>query len=250
MASNKKDVVVIGTGKFGEAVVKELVALKRHVLAIDISETNLIGCSRITTTAIANAKDIESIKALGVARFQTVIVALSENIEIIAGLIELGVKHIIAKSNSDEHERVLRQIGVDLIVRPEKEAGVKTAVIATSPNFIKYTELLQEIGDGYAIGSTNVSKEKWLNKPLSELKFSSLGVSVVSLNRKGRVSIPSGNTKFQKGDLVTFIGKLNHLVKTFEEVNTENESTREISKAKLISMKTKEISRVSNKFKN
>ena len=241
MASNKRDVAVIGTGKFGEAVVKELIALKRHVLAIDISEINLISSSRLTTTAIANAKDIESLKDLGVARFQTVIVGVSENIEIIAGLIELGVKHIIAKSNSDEHERVLRQIGVDIIVRPEKEAGVKTAVIATSPNFIKYTELLQEIGDGYAIGSTNISKEKWLNKPLSELKFTSLGVSVVSLNRNGKVSLPSGNTKFKKGDLVTFIGKLNQLVKTFEEVNTEMENTRELSKAKLVAIKTKNI---------
>ena len=226
MASNKKDVAVIGTGKFGEAVVKELIALKRHVLAIDINETNLISSSRITNTTIANAKDIESLKAIGVSKFQTVIVGVSENIEIIAGLIELGVKHIIAKSNSDEHERVLRQIGVDIIVRPEKEAGVKTAFIATSPNFIKYSESLQEIGDGYAIGSTNIVNEKWLNEPLKNLQLSSLGVSIISIKREGKVSIATGTTILKKGDLVTFIGKVNQLVNTFENVNIDDKDNK------------------------
>jgi len=159
MASNKRDIAVIGMGKFGQAITEQLIDLKRFVLAIDADETKLVKVSRITKTAIADGADIDALKNLGLSKFKTVIVAASDNIEIVAALTELGVKHIIAKAKSVRHERVLSQIGVDVIVRPEAEAGVRTALIATNPNFIKYSELLQEVGDGYAIGGSVVTNE-------------------------------------------------------------------------------------------
>jgi trk system potassium uptake protein TrkA len=157
MAMNKKDICVIGMGRFGLSIVKQLIELKKQVFAIDTEEKSLVRPSRLTNTAILDASDVEGLKALGIDTFNTVIVAVSENIEIVASLKEIGVKHIIAKAISDAHERVLNQIGVDVIVKPEVEAGVRTALIATNTNFIKYSKLLQEIGDGYAIGSTKVN---------------------------------------------------------------------------------------------
>lgn len=157
MASNKKDICVIGVGKFGSAIVNQLIEMKRHVFAIDSEEIKLTKVSRITSTAIADAADIDTLKSLGINQFNTVIVAAEDNVEIVAALIELGVKHVIAKAKSIRHERVLRQIGVDVVVNPDAEAGIRTALIATNTNFIKYSELLQEVGDGYAIGSTIVN---------------------------------------------------------------------------------------------
>lgn len=221
MAGNKRDVCVIGMGRFGYSIVEQLIELKRQVLAIDIDEIKLVRPSRITNTAIVDGADIEGLKALGLDKFNTVIVAASENIEIVAALIELGVKHIIAKAKSSSHERVLKQIGVDVIVKPEVEAGIRTALIATNSNFIKYSELLQEVGDGYAIGSTVVNDIHWIGKPLSELKFSKLSVSIVSIKRNSKVELPSGTTKLKAGDLITLIGKVPNLTKAFAELNDE-----------------------------
>ena len=238
--SKKKEIAVIGIGKFGNSVVEELVKLNWHVLAIDKDEQKLTLASRIATIAVADAKDITSLNSLGLAKFQTVIVGTSDNVEIIAGLFELGIKHVIAKANSNEHERVLKQIGVDVIVRPEKEAGIRSAIIATSPNFIKYTEKLQEIGDGYGMGTTNITNKDWLDVEIFKLDFAKFNVSIVSYKRNSKVYIPDGKTKLKYNDLVTFIGKLSSLVKIFQEVNdVDVEKTSDINKKKITSIEVK-----------
>lgn len=232
MSSNKKDICVIGIGKFGTAIVNQLVEMKRHVLAIDNEESRLVQVSRITSTSIADAADIDALKSLGVNQFNTVIVAAEDNVEIVAALIELGVKHVIAKAKSLRHERVLRQIGVDVVVMPEAEAGVRTALIATNSNFIKYSELLQEVGDGYAIGSTVVNNIQWLGKPLMDLGFSKSGISVVSVRREGKVNLPSGKLTLRAGDTITVIGKISNVTEIFGELNDEG-STKVIQLSKI-----------------
>ena len=245
MAISKKDICVIGMGRFGNSIVEQLVELRRQVLAIDVNEPKLVRASRITNTAIVDGADLDGLKALGLDKFNTVIVAASENIEIVASLIELGVKHIIAKAKSASHERVLKQIGVDVIVKPEVEAGIRTALIATNSNFIKYSELLQEVGDGHAIGSTIVNDIHWIAKPLSELPFTKMNVSVVSIKRDSKVHLPTGSTKLKSGDLITLIGKVPHLTKIFAELNDEG-STRMLKLSKINEAK---IQAASNRIK-
>lgn len=216
-----KDICVIGIGRFGTTVVKQLIELKKHVLAIDKSEENLKNVSAHTDSFVADGVDIEALKAIGINLFETVIVAASENIEIVASLIELGVKNIIAKAKSATYERVLKHLGVDIIIRPEYEAGIRTALIATSRSFIKYSKSLQEIGDGYAIGTTTVINKDWSEKALKDLKFNNLGVSVVSIRRGQRVILPSGDVKILKNDLITVVGKNNNIINTFSVLNND-----------------------------
>ena len=223
MLKEKKDICVIGIGRFGYSIVEQLIKLKKQVLAIDIKENQLIKSSRITNTAIADGTDIDGLKALGIDQFNIVIVAVSENIEIVAALVELNVKYIIAKGKSIPHERVLKQIGVDVIIKPEIESGIRTALIATNPSFIKYSESLQEIGDGYAIGSTIVNDTHWLNKSIKSLKFHAFNVSIVCIKRKSKVILPSGTTKIKSGDLLTIIGKVPKLTKIFNELNNKKD---------------------------
>ena len=247
MVGNKNDICVIGIGRFGFSVVEQLVELKRHVLAVDSNPEKLVKPSRFTNTVVADGSDIDGLKALGLDKFNTVIVAAAENIEIVASLIELGVKHIIAKAKSSSHERVLKQIGVDVIVKPEVEAGIRTALIATNSNFIKYSELLQEVGDGYAIGSTIVNDIHWIGKPLSELSFGKLQVSVVSIKRESKVQIPNGETKLMGGDLITLIGKIPNITKAFAELNDDS-STKMIRLSQMAEAK-EEVQKVQNKNK-
>lgn len=232
MASSKKDICVIGVGKFGTAIINQLVEMKKHVFAIDSDEARLIQVSRITSTAVADASDIEALKSLGINQFNTVIVAAEDNVEIVAAIIELGVKHVIAKAKSMRHERVLRQIGVDVVINPDSETGIRTALIATNANFIKYSELLQEVGDGFAIGSTIVNNIQWLGKPLSELKFSKYGISVVSVRREGKVYLPNGQLTLRSGDTITVIGKISSVTEIFGELNDEG-STKLIQLSKI-----------------
>ncbi|WP_127942700.1 MULTISPECIES: TrkA family potassium uptake protein [unclassified Mycoplasma] len=223
MSKNVNDICVIGIGRFGLTVVKQLIELRKYVLAIDRNKENLKEVSRNTNTVVVDGTDIEGLRAVGINLFETVIVATSDNIEIVASLIELGAKNIIAKAKSATHERVLKHIGVDIIIRPEYEAGIRAALIATSTNFIKYSKSLQEIGDGYAIGSTALRNRDWINRPLKNLKFNKLGVSVVSIKRGPKVHLPSGNVTLGADDLITVVGKISNIVNAFGELNAEHD---------------------------
>ncbi len=226
--ANKKDIAVIGMGRFGEVCVEHLVEMKRHVFALDLEEKNLTRVSRIVNNvAIVDGTDVVGLRALGLDKFDIVIVAVSLNIEIIAALFEVGVKHIIAKARSKEHERVLRQIGVDVIVRPEYEAGLRTAIIATNPSFIKFSESIQEVGDGHAIGTTIIKNKKWSGKTLQTLKIIEMGASVVSIKRNGKVYLPYGAFKVENDDKITVIGKIQNITKVFEQAN-DFANTKEI----------------------
>lgn len=232
MNKSNKYICVIGIGRFGTAVVKQLIELKKHVLAIDKSEENLKNVSDLTDSYVADGVDIEALKAIGINLFETVIVAASENIEIVASLIELGVKNIIAKAKSATYERVLKHLGVDIIIRPEYEIGLRTAFMATSPSLIKYSKSLQEIGDGYAIGTTTVINEEWIKKPLKDLKFSNLGVSVVSIRRGSHVMLPSGDAEIIRNDLITVVGKNNNIINTFAVLNDDKNRANNVKSNK------------------
>nr|WP_318028223.1 hypothetical protein [Mycoplasmopsis bovis] len=73
----------------------------------------------------------------------------------------------------------MKQIGANVIIQPEYEAGVRTALIAANPNFMRFSQNLQEIGDNFVMGTTSLNSQFFEGKPIKEIKFRDLGVSVV-----------------------------------------------------------------------
>ena len=223
MRTNTRDVCVIGMGRFGQSIVSELIRLRRYVYALDINESKLDPIASIASEiAVVDASDIMGLKGLGIQRFKTVIIAVSNNITIAATLLEMGIKHIIAKAENLRQERVLKQIGVDIIIKPEMDAGIRTALIATNDHFIKYSKTIQEIGDDHAILSTIIQNPKWTNIKLKKLNFSKKGINIISIRRKGRIYLPNGEFKLMVGDLLNLIGKNKNLIKILNELATTN----------------------------
>ena len=231
--SKKKNICVIGAGRFGTAVVEQFVEIGQSVLVIDTDEQTLskLPSSSLISSVIADASDVKVLESLGVQDMETIIVALSNNIEIIAALLEINVEHIIARASSSRHARVLRQIGVDVIVRPEKETGIRTALIATNSNFIRYSKSLMEIGDGFVIGSSSVLNENYINIPIRDLKFNKVGITLVLIKRGNNTILPTGDLTLNLGDIVTIVGKVNNITKFFGELN-ENDINSTVVKRK------------------
>ena len=131
-----KSFVVIGLGRFGTAVAEELYALGHEVLAIDREE----GCAQrvseiVTHTIIADAKDESVLQSIGVRNFDGVIICMTDiedSVMIALMLKDMGAKYIIAKSKSKQHSRMLEMIGVDRIVFPEQDMGVRLAQTISS----------------------------------------------------------------------------------------------------------------------
>ncbi|MBD5423480.1 MAG: TrkA family potassium uptake protein [Mycoplasma sp.] len=221
---NKSSICVIGIGRFGTAVVDELIEQNISVLAIDTNEKELLKYSNspLVTTIAADAADIQTLQSLGVNEINTVIIGAPNNIEVVAALLELNIEHIIARAASSRHARVLKQIGVDLIVRPETETGARTALIATNSNFIKFSKTLTEIGNGFVIGSSNVLNDDYVNIQLKDLKFNYFGITLVLVKRGDDSFLPKADTKFEIGDELMVVGKTNDVTKFFGLLNEDN----------------------------
>lgn len=220
----KSNICVIGVGRFGSAVIEELVSQDISVLAIDMDEKQLSNYvnSPLVTTVVADASDIQTLQALGITEMETIIVSSPNNIEVVATLLELNIEHIIARAASSRHARVLRQIGVDLIVRPEVEAGARTALIATNSNFIKFSKTLTEIGNGFVIGSSHVLNNNFINIQLKDLKFNNYGITLVLIKRGRDSFLPKADIKFQIGDELMVVGKIADVTKFFGLLNEDN----------------------------
>ena len=109
-----KEYVVIGLGRFGGSIVRELNALDMDVMAIDHDENRVNEYSDIATHAVvADTTDEAVMKSLGIRNFDHVIVAIGENIQssTLTTLIlkELGVK-VTAKAQNDYHAKILNKI--------------------------------------------------------------------------------------------------------------------------------------------
>lgn len=226
----RKDICVIGMGRFGSAVVSKLIQLEQNVLAIDKDEQKLTQFKdRTVSSIILDAADMNALKAVGIANIDTVVVGVGDNIEIIAALLELKIKHIIARAKTHRHARVLKQIGVDVIIRPEEESGTRTAIIAANANFINFSHSLKEISDGFVIGSTAVRNDKYIGIPLKDLSLNKKGITIVLVKDNSNSVLPNGLVKLNHDSVVTIVGKVENVTKFIGLLNKNFEPQRKTS---------------------
>lgn len=200
---------VIGLGRFGGSIVRELSANGYDVLAIDADEERVNEFMGLATHAvIADTTDENVLKSLGIRNFEHVIVAIGENIQasILTTLIlkELGVQIITVKATNDYHEKVLRRIGADNIVHPERDMGVRIANGLMSQSILDYLELSNE----HSIVEIKAS-DKLSNKSLIDLDLrAKYGVNIVAVRRDDDVIIsPQADEMILPEDILIIIGK-------------------------------------------
>ena len=204
----RKEFVVIGLGRFGGSIVRELILQGANVMAIDSSQERVDDFAQIATQAIvADTTDESVIKSLGLWNFEHVIVAIGEDIQssILTTLIlkELGVPQITAKANNDYHEKVLRKIGADFVVHPERDMGIRIANNTLSNNVLDYLEL----SDEHSIMEIRVS-ERIAGRSLVDLDIrAKYDINIVGIKRGEQILIsPSSTDPILIGDILLVIG--------------------------------------------
>lgn len=204
----KKEFAVIGLGRFGGSICKELVKQGMEVLAIDIDEERVNEYAGIATHAVvADTTDENVVKKLGIRNFEHVIVAIGDNIHasILTTLIlkELGVKKITVKAQNDLHEKVLKKIGADQVVHPERDMGIRIVMNLVSNNVLDYLELSDEYSVVELIAGSNVD-----GKTLSELDIRAIyGVNIVAIKRGDSIIVsPKASEQLLKDDILVVIG--------------------------------------------
>lgn len=190
---------VIGLGQFGASVALALAEKGCEVLAIDRDQDRVDEISEhVSQSVTVDAVDEKALKTLGMKDIDVVIVSTGEDIEasisIVLILKEIGVKEIIAKAVTPIHGTILKKVGADRVVFPERDMGERIAESLASPNVMDYSE----ISETHSIVELVAPKKFW-NKKISELKLEEdTKVSIVAIKRKVPVITAEGETEFRE----------------------------------------------------
>ena len=185
-----KTYAVFGLGRYGRAVAKELVDNGMEVLAVDINQTIVNDSAPyLPICKCADVTDAEVITRLGVAEIDTVIICMASNLEASVMAVtlckEAGVKTVIAKCANEMHQKILRRVGADEVVFPEKESGIRLAKNLLSSGFIDMISLSKDV----SMVEINV-KNEWLGKNLIELNLrKKYGFNVVAVKKGEEVNV-------------------------------------------------------------
>ncbi|MDD3243788.1 MAG: TrkA family potassium uptake protein [Eubacteriales bacterium] len=200
--------VVIGMGRFGSAVATALYDLGNDVLALDNVESRLDRVSeRVTHAVQADATDEAALQALGLSNFDVAIIATG-NVEattLISLLCkDMGVPLVISKATSELHAKALRKIGVDKVIFPEKDMGVRLAHSLVSTNVLDYIE----ISPDYSLVEIT-APDKWANRSLLELNVrSEYGINILAIKSgDGSINVsPRSSNVIRVGDTLVVVG--------------------------------------------
>lgn len=217
----KKQFVVIGLGRFGSSIAKTLYSLGNDVMAIDSDEEVIQEIADSVTHAVqADATDEHTLKALGISNFDVAVVTIGSNVQssIMTALLvkELGVKNILAKAHNELHAKVLKKIGVDRVIFPERDMGIRIAHNLVATNILDYIELSPD----YSVAEI-VSPNDWEGKSLKDLNMrAKYGINVMALKRNNEVNIsPSPEDIIYAGDVIVAIGGIDELNELENKIN-------------------------------
>ena len=176
-----KSIAVLGLGKYGMSLVRELNKIGVDVLAVDRDESVVKEIADYCTEAVcADLEDENSLLSLGLKDMDIVVVAIGDNLEasIMSVLVakEQGVPRMLAKSSSERMSVILNKVGADTVIQPEKYAGKRSAVILASETMLDYFQV-----DDSLCMIEMLPLDNWVGKSLIDLDLrSSQKINVVA----------------------------------------------------------------------
>lgn len=204
---DRKQVLVVGLGRFGSSIARTLCEDGVQVLAVD-RRLDLVEAVRdsITQAVQADSMDQETMDALGAGEFDTAFVTIGDDIRAscvsVMLLKELGVRQVIAKAADEFHGRMLEKLGADKIVYPERDMGRRVAHNLVSGNLLEYIELSPDFSMAEILAESS-----WVGKNLAELHLrDTLGINVVAVRSGDKVNpLPTSGTVIQQGDVMLVV---------------------------------------------
>lgn len=204
----RKEFAVFGLGEFGRSVALTLAKNGCEVMAIDSSSEKVQDIADSVTHAVkADATDMDVVRSLGLNNLDAAVIAIGNNLEasIMATIIskECGVPYVLAKASNDIHAAVLRKVGADEIIYPEKAMGVRTARNLMSGNFLDFIELSK------SFSMVEITPPpSWVGKSLRELDLRKKGLNVIACKQGDNVITQlDPDTVLREGDDFIIVGQ-------------------------------------------
>lgn len=210
-----KSVLIIGMGRMGRHLATKMQELGNEVMVIDKNPEIIEGLSvTYTNESIGDCTNESVIRALGVNNFDICFVSIGDDFQsslVITSLLkQYGAQLVVAKAKQDIQADLLKKIGADEVVYPEREVAEKLAVRYNSRNVFDFVRLTSE----YAIYEIPI-RPTWVGCTISEINVRrKYQINIIAVKNQNELSpIPGAEYRFKEQDHIIVIGKSSDVFK-------------------------------------
>ena len=215
------NIIIAGDGEVGVHLAKSLSELDYNITVVDPhaellsrleSETDLL-------TIVGDATSPQVLRDAGVAECDLFLAVLHhESVNLMSCVLakKLKAKRTVARITNAEllspkHRDMLRDLGIDEVVCPERIAAKEITNLLDNTVATEFFDFSGGLLTMYVIRIE--AESPVVNHCVRELTemYRSLQVRVVAVMRAGETIIPHSDTVFQQGDLAYIIGRANQL---------------------------------------
>ena len=166
---DSRPVAVLGIGRFGLRIAKNLARGGEEVIACDSNRDAVESIADSVAQAIVlDITDEQAMRNRGLDRAKVAVIGISEDFEsaVLVTIIlkHLGIPRIIARARTRTTAEVLQRVGADEVVLAEDEAADRWANRILGPHVLNQIEF----HDGYSIAEFT-APASWVGKGLAEL---------------------------------------------------------------------------------
>ena len=219
-------IAVIGLGRFGMALARQLGSNGAQVIAIDRSH-NLVNEVResVDVAAQLDSTDIHALESQDVGNVDVCVVSIGENFE--ASLLttviarKMGIPKVICRAQTQVHAEIFRQIGADEVIQPEVNAGEHLGLCLANEHISDFLAL----SDGFTLIELR-APALFTDKSLRTLALrDSYDVNLVAIKRlipaadgedptdEREIMLPKADDIIQADDLLVIVGTDESLAK-------------------------------------
>ncbi len=206
---------VVGLGRFGRAVCKELISSQQSVIAVD-KDSHLVETllrdddfkSAVTLSVDSTVE--EELKEAGALDVDTLVVAVGEPLEVSLTTTYIAkhgtssrVKTVYSRASSELHERMLKAVGTDKVTFPSREQGKQLGEQLVRPSLLDRLQLDSK----NSIEEVQVPKE-FVQRSLRDIDLrNKYGVSVLAAGSEGDLRVnPPGSMILSPKDVIVVMG--------------------------------------------
>jgi trk system potassium uptake protein TrkA len=231
MGKEKQKVfAVIGLGTFGVRLCEELGTKGGKVLAIDNQEKLIEKVKDFVSQSILmDSTDEDAMSQVPFEDVDTAVVAIGDNLEAsiitTAILKKIGIPRILARSVTDIHRRILRQVGADEIINIEIDEGTRLGRQLISPDIMDNISLSDQV----SLAEVAVPGE-FAHRSLIDLDLrKKMRINVVAIRRTStrvdedgaalrqeRVIFPGPEDIIEESDILIIVG-MNDDIQSFRD---------------------------------
>ena len=214
----KKRIGIIGAGRFGMSLAESLTNAGMEVILVDRNRPAMQSASEFATAIQGDATQPHVLEEAGFGECDVVVVAIGSNIEAsmmaTANCKELGVETVVAKATSELHGKILRRIGADSVVYPDRDSAHRLSRAIANHDVVDFLE----VSEGYSIAEIDVP-ENVRGKTLAESNFrTATGLTVLCIRRTSEdpkkpraVIIPRASDVLRDDDRLIVFGETKSL---------------------------------------